>query len=107
MINNAKDALSTSSVDLKLIFITISIENTYAKVSIYDNAGGIKSEILNKIFEPYFTTKNNSQGTGIGLYMSNEIITKHMNGEIRVSNKKFEFNNIEYKGALFEIIIPI
>ena len=107
MINNAKDALSNNSMKYKLIFVDISIENNNAKILIYDNAGGISDNIINKIFEPYFTTKQNSQGTGIGLYMSNEIITKHMNGEIRVSNKEFEFNNNLYKGALFEIIIPI
>ena len=107
MINNAKDALSITSLEHKLIFVDISIENDNAKILLYDNAGGIPIEIIDKIFEPYFTTKQNSQGTGIGLYMSNEIITKHMHGEINISNKEFEFNNIQYKGALFEIIIPL
>jgi len=107
LINNAKDALNNNKCDNKLIFIDIYKEDKNLKISIYDNAGGIDNNIIYKVFEPYFTTKHKSKGTGIGLYMSNEIITKHMNGQIIASNKRFEYNNNYYTGALFEITIPL
>jgi len=107
ILNNAKDALSLSINNEKFIFVDIYEKDNNATISIYDNAGGISENIINKIFEPYFTTKHKSQGTGIGLYMSNEIISKHMNGQIIVSNKEFIYNNQPYKGALFKITIPL
>ena len=76
-------------------------------LKIKDNAGGIKEEIIDRIFESYFTTKHKSQGTGIGLYMSNEIIKKHMNGNISASNKKYLYENTNYNGAEFKIVIPL
>jgi signal transduction histidine kinase len=101
--NNAKDELIKSNLDEKLIIIEVKKESSYAYISIKDNAGGIKKEIINRIFEPYFTTKYKSQGTGIGLYMSQEIIVNHMKGELSVCNDEFTFNNKKYKGAMFEI----
>jgi len=107
ILSNAKDALVNSKNKSKLIFVDIIKQSNNIKICIYDNAGGISETIIDKVFEPYFTTKHKSKGTGIGLYMSNEIITKHMNGQIYVLNKEFIYNNTPYKGALFEIIIPI
>ena len=78
-------------------------ENNTAILTIKDNAGGIKNENLDRIFEPYFTTKHKSQGTGIGLYMSLEIINKHMNGKLSASNKEYIYNNKKYTGAEFKI----
>ena len=65
---------------------------------IEDNGGGIKVKPRNKIFEPYFTTKKDSDGTGIGLYMSKIIVDKNMNGKLRVRDGEF--------GARFEILLP-
>ncbi|WP_252971074.1 ATP-binding protein [Aliarcobacter cryaerophilus] len=62
---------------------------------------------MNRVFEPYFTTKHKSQGTGIGLYMSLQIVTKHLNGEISVRNDTFIENNTAYFGAKFTILLPI
>ena len=107
ILNNAKDALSNSKIKNKLIFTDIFEKDSNAIIHIYDNGGGISESIIDKVFEPYFTTKHKAQGTGIGLYMSNEIITKHMNGQISVINKTFEYENTTYTGALFEITIPI
>ena len=105
ILNNAKDALVSSNINEKLIFIDIFKKEDKAIIEINDNAGGIDEEIINKVFEPYFTTKHQSQGTGIGLFMCQEIIHKHMNGQIFISNTTFEFNNETYKGALVKIIL--
>ncbi|MFY9090229.1 transporter substrate-binding domain-containing protein [Arcobacter aquimarinus] len=107
IINNAIDAFETLKDKDKYIFINSYEEKQNLILTIRDNAGGIKEEIINRIFEPYFTTKHKSQGTGIGLYMSLEIIKKHMNGELLVSNKEYIYDNNKCKGAEFKIIIPL
>ena len=107
LLNNSKDALESLEDDKKLIFIDITRENKKAVIKIKDNAGGIDEEIVDKIFEPYFTTKHQAQGTGIGLYMCQEIIHKHMNGYIDISNTEFKYNHKIYKGTLAIIILDI
>ena len=104
ILNNSKDALELLN-DEKLIFIDIFMENKKVIIEIKDNAGGINEEIMDKIFEPYFTTKHQSQGTGIGLFMCKEIINKHMNGQLNVSNKSFEYINKIYRGTLTRITL--
>ena len=69
-----------------------------------DNAGGIALEDKSKVFEPYFTTKHKSVGTGIGLYMAEQIIERQFNGDISVSNTQW---GDSYFGAEFTIHIPI
>jgi len=103
--NNAKDALLSVENGNRLIFIDITRENGKALIKIRDNAGGIPPAIIEKVFEPYFTTKHQHQGTGIGLYMCQEIIHKHMDGYIDISNTEFEYNNEKYKGTLLLIIL--
>ena len=105
--NNSKDALCLLEDQERLIFIDVLKENGKALIQIKDNAGGIPENVLNQIFEPYFTTKHKSQGTGIGLYMCQEILYKHMNGEINISNIEFKYNHKTYKGALALIILDI
>ncbi|RXK04193.1 transporter substrate-binding domain-containing protein [Halarcobacter bivalviorum] len=105
--NNAIDALNQKKIENKLIFIEAKKQNDNIFISIKDNAGGVPKEIRNRIFEPYFTTKHKSQGTGIGLYMSSQIITKHLNGSIKLENEEFTFDNKIYKGANFKIIFPL
>ena len=107
IINNSLDAFEEHNLEKKFIFIDLYKDNNSLILKIKDNAGGIKEELLNRIFEPYFTTKHKSQGTGIGLYMSMEIIKKHMNGDINVSNEEYIYDNIKCKGAQFKIEIPI
>lgn len=108
ILNNAQDELIKKEKDeKKYIFIDLFKEDNNLKINIKDNAGGIKEEIKDRIFEPYFTTKHKSKGTGIGLYMCEEIIMKHIKGKIEVSNEKYTYNNNEFVGALFKITVPL
>jgi PAS domain S-box-containing protein len=102
---NAKDAFLDKDIINKAIFIDFYQDSQNNIIEIYDNAGGIEEEVIEHIFEPYFTTKHKFLGTGIGLYMSEEIITKQLKGEIIVSNKEFTYKYEECKGAEFKIII--
>ncbi len=86
ILNNARDALVERNVTSPRIEIELFKEGERTVTSISDNAGGIPEEIIERIFEPYFTTKNAVQGTGIGLYMSKTIIEKNMKGKISVRN---------------------
>ena len=105
ILNNAKDQLIEKEIKEKYIFIDIKVKEN-VEISIKDNAQGIPTKLLHKIFKQHFTTKSKQNGTGIGLYMSNMIITKNLKGKINVSNKTFTYNNTDYKGAEFKIILP-
>lgn len=83
---NARDALVAQMVTAPTITIEIGMEGDRCIVTIADNAGGIPEEIIDKIFDPYFTTKGPDKGTGIGLYMAKIIIEKNMGGRISVRN---------------------
>jgi signal transduction histidine kinase len=105
--NNAKDALILNNKDDdRFIFFKLSEKDNCLILSIKDNAGGVPEEIIDKIFEPYFTTKHKSNGTGIGLYMTHQIIENHMDGKLEVKNEEFVWNNKNYKGANFLIYLP-
>lgn len=104
ILNNSKDALLNCDYE-RFIFIKTYKKESKSYIEILDNAKGIEETIMEQIFEPYFTTKHKSQGTGIGLYMANEIVTKHLNGKIEVENKEFEYKDKKYSGACFKIII--
>jgi signal transduction histidine kinase len=106
ILKNAIDALELKE-GKKYIFINISKDEEYAIIQIKDNAGGIPSEIIERIFEPYFTTKHQSQGTGIGLYMSQEIISRHMDGILSVENCLYKYEKSTFKGAKFTIKLPL
>ncbi len=107
ILNNAKDALKEFRLEDRKIFITIYQEENNAVISIKDNAGGIPEKLLPKIFDAYFTTKHQSQGTGLGLYMSYQIITNRFGGMIDVINEEYLYHGAKYKGANFKIIIPL
>ncbi len=94
IIKNAKEALIEKREKDRIIRINEFMDKDQIIIQISDNAGGINEDIINKIFDPYFTTKD-ELGTGLGLYMSKIIIEKHLNGQLQVSNKD--------DGACFEI----
>ncbi|OGR25534.1 MAG: hypothetical protein A2X79_01760 [Desulfuromonadaceae bacterium GWB2_53_15] len=83
---NAKDALLERNVPDPHIAIHVRQENERSVVTVRDNGGGIAADILPKIFDPYFTTKEPNKGTGIGLYMSKVIIEQNMGGRLTVQN---------------------
>lgn len=83
LLNNARDALINSSDKEKTVFV--SLDENYI-LSIEDNAGGIKVKNINKVFEPYFTTKHKSQGTGLGLYLAKKIIEESLSITLKVEN---------------------
>ena len=95
--NNARDIFIERSVEAPRLLIRVDEKNTHSIVTISDNAGGIPSEYLDKIFAPYFTTKHETHGTGIGLYMCKQMIENNMNGQITVHN--------DVDGAVFTITI--
>jgi len=86
IINNAKDALLERNVAEPHITLRVFRDNARAVVTITDNAGGMDADVLPKVFDPYFTTKEPGKGTGIGLYMSKVIVEKDMGGRLTASN---------------------
>jgi PAS domain S-box-containing protein len=99
IINNSKDAIIDNKADKGWIKIESDVKNDTVIISIEDNGGGIPEDIIYHIFDPYFTTKHKSQGTGLGLHMSYKIITESMNGSIYVENT--------LSGAKFFIVLPL
>jgi signal transduction histidine kinase len=86
IINNAKDALVENNINTqKIITISIFVKDNRGFIQVDDNAGGISDDIIDKIFEPYFSTKSKN-GTGLGLYMSKVIVDEHLNGVLSVQN---------------------
>jgi len=106
---NAKDLLQENGAqkDNKFIFITAYANNDKAIIKVRDNAGGIPEDILSKIFEPYITTKHKSQGVGLGLHMTYNLIVGIMNGTIEAHNVEYEYNNKKHIGAEFIITLPL
>lgn len=105
--NNSIDAITQSKAKYRYFFVDLRCDGDNALLSIKDSGGGIDKDVIEKIFEPYFTTKHASKGTGLGLYITYEIITKHLNGTIEVSNKNYRHMDLKLKGAEFLIKLPL
>ena len=103
--NNAKDVLIEGEQKNRFIFISILMEDTDTIIKVKDSGGGIPKEILSKIFDPYFTTKNQSQGTGLGLHMTYNLIVDGMGGTIEAHNTEYKYKDKSYIGAEFKIIL--
>jgi len=96
LIKNAEDALLEKEIENPYIKISTYKENDRYILEVSDNAGGVKEGIMENIFDPYFSTKTEKEGTGLGLYMSKTIIEEHCNGELSVSN--------DAEGAVFRVV---
>ena len=107
IVNNSNDALSINKIQDKYVFLSAKEENDKVIIDIKDNAGGIPKEILPKIFEIYFTTKHQSQGTGLGLHMTYKLIVEGMGGTITANNVTYDYEGKEFIGAQFIISLPI
>ncbi len=99
ILNNAREALSGKKSLDKWVKYSVFKDGYSVVITIEDNAGGIKDEIIDKIFNPYFTTKHQTQGTGIGLYSSYDIVVNHLGGTLDVKNSE--------NGAKFYIKLPL
>lgn len=97
ILNNAKDVLIEKNVRYPKINILIAKKDNKAILEISDNGGGISLKYFDKIFDPYFTTKPHSQGTGHGLCMAKMIVEKSMHGQLNVKNENL--------GAKFSILL--
>jgi signal transduction histidine kinase len=95
ILSNAKDVLLQRTIVQPHIAVNIFLHDGRSVVTIADNGGGIPSDIMSRIFDPYFTTKEKTQGTGIGLYMSKIIIEQNMGGRLTAENTE--------DGAIFRI----
>ncbi|MBU0720666.1 PAS domain S-box protein [bacterium] len=87
IINNSKDVLVAKKIQKPTIRLRIYDDAKYVNTEICDNGSGIDEDILQKIFDPYFTTKDEKTGTGLGLYMSKIIVENHLEGIIEAYNK--------------------
>ena len=99
LIKNAEDILIEKEIKNPYIKVSTYDDETHSYLEVLDNGGGIPKEIMEKIFDPYFSTKTKKDGTGLGLYMSKIIIEEHCNGALLISNTE--------DGAKFTIKIPI
>lgn len=88
IINNARDALTMHPVKNALIEVNLYDDECYVNAEICDNGVGIDDAIFSKLFDPYFSSKDDKTGTGLGLYMSKMILEEHLHGTIEASNRK-------------------
>ncbi len=103
LIKNSFEALQNKSIDSKYIFIDSKVENNVIIIQVRDNANGIENDYIERLFEPYFTTKFKSQGVGMGLFIIYSIVRERLQGDISVKNRKYKFEEKDYFGLEFEI----
>ncbi|WP_372999780.1 sensor histidine kinase [Sulfurimonas sp.] len=94
ILKNSEDALVEKNDKDPKIWISSEVDEKYVYLNVSDNAGGVPEDIIEIIFEPYFTTKQAKDGTGLGLYMSKTIIEEHCNGRLSVVNIDNEAKSI-------------
>lgn len=99
LLNNARDSIISSCPDERVIRVEVSSDDEFVRISVMNKGDYIPNEIIGHIFDPYFTTKEKSGGTGLGLYISRQIVEDRMNGRIQVKNTP--------GGVTGEIFIPV
>jgi C4-dicarboxylate-specific signal transduction histidine kinase len=99
LLQNARDAFRQQGTKRRRIRIAVERAGEFAKIVVEDTAGGIPAEVIERIFEPYFTTKHAAKGTGLGLFMSKMIVEKSFGGSIEAENTE--------EGARFTILLPL
>ena len=98
LFKNLLDVVNEKALDEVKTTITVVEKNNKVQIEFADNAGGIDQDVIDKVFLPYFTTKDELQGTGLGLYLSKSIVEEHCNGLLSVANKN--------SGACFTMVLP-
>jgi signal transduction histidine kinase len=106
LINNSIDAFKENDIKNKHIIFEVKQTSEQIIINVIDNAGGIPEYIISKVFKSNFTTKEEGKGTGIGLYLTKQIVEK-VNASIKVQNEELTIENKSYKGANFSIIVSI
>ena len=99
LLKNSEDNFKEKKIQGAKIVIATLLRKDHAVIRIYDNGGGVPADIEKQIFEPYFSTKSDSLGTGLGLYMSKTIMEEHHNGTLSMENQN--------KGVTFELSFKI
>lgn len=100
LIKNSLDAFEESEISKRVITIIVDHNHNFGTITISDNAGGIEESVIDKIFLPYYTTKEKKNGTGLGLYMSKMVIEEHCSGTISVKSD-------HVTGTTFIISLPL
>ncbi|MDD2652969.1 MAG: response regulator [Sulfurimonas sp.] len=98
IVSNAKEALVERNIQKAKIKIECMEQENTISIAISDNAGGIKEDIMSKIFTPYFSTKSQKNGTGLGLYMTRIIVEENLDAKLIVQNTQ--------DGVMFTIVLP-
>ena len=105
IISNSKDVLKSIEEKDRFIFIkTKKIDENKLELKFLDSGGGIDEALISRVFEPYFTTKHKSQGTGLGLPIVDKIVRERHNASIEIYNEDFIYNEKKYRGFSFKII---
>ncbi|MDC0932912.1 DUF3365 domain-containing protein [Arcobacteraceae bacterium] len=104
---NAQYVLKKLPENERYFFISAYKSGHKVIIELKDNGGGISPDVLSRIFEPYFTTKHQAQGVGIGLHLTYNMIVDGMKGSLDATTLEYRYNNIKYKGANFKITLPL
>jgi signal transduction histidine kinase len=107
ILSNALSALIKIEPSKRYIFIELNLQNNHVSIVIKDSANGIPNEVKEHIFEQYFSTKKLYEGSGLGLYMTKEVVEKKLLGSIEFQNETYEFENKTLTGVKFTLTLPI
>ena len=107
IINNSIDALEKIERGKGRIDIKAYLKGDNIVITILDNGGGIPEDLMDKIYEPFFTTKHKAHGVGNSLYMTKEILENSLNSKIDILNHTYKIDDLDFKGVKCTITMPI